>query len=302
MSSNYYAAIEAGGTKFICAVADAEARVVEETRIETADPDVTFAAVDSFFARARRKYDGFKGAGIGSFGPVDLDTSSETYGSIVTTPKPNWSNADILGMIRKSCDAPVLIDTDVNCAALAEGTYGATKGLNHHCYITVGTGIGVGIVTSGKPLVSSLHPEVGHMRVPMAEDDTFAGICPYHENCLEGLACGPAMKERWQAPVPDLPDDHHAWEMEAYYVAILCANLTYTVRPERIVIGGGVFGRTSLYDRVRKAFAPMINGYAAGPASDPDAYIVPPGVTSLSPGLLGAVMLAHEAAQEGKSI
>lgn len=293
MQTKYFAGVEAGGTKFLCAIVNEAGETVEEIRIDTRGAEETLVDVDAFFACARRRLGKIEGAGIGTFGPVDLDANSSEYGRIVSTPKPGWSGADILGAVRSACDAPTAIDTDVNAAALAEILHGAGHGLSDLCYVTVGTGIGVGIISGGRSVGSHMHPEVGHIRVPHAPGDTFVGTCPYHNDCLEGLACGPAMKARWGVSVPDLPDNHPAWAMQAHYVAHLCANLTYTVRPQRIVIGGGVFGRTMLYGLTRAVFADLIGGYAPGPADDPDTFIVAPGLTHQPPGLVGAIALAR---------
>ena len=290
------AAIEAGGTKFISALATPEGEILERHRVPTTSPEETLAAVLEFFHDAARRHGAIAAAGIAAFGPLDLDPASPTFGAVVTTPKPGWSNFNILDAVRSGLDVPVGIDTDVACAALAEGREGAARGCDVHAYVTVGTGIGVGLVSMGRPLVLAGHSEMGHIRVSRRSGDVFPGRCPYHGDCLEGLACGPAMTDRWGSPPEDLDDDHPAWDLQAAYIADLCATLIYTIRPDRIVIGGGVFERASLYPRVRRALFSALAGYALGPRERHlDSLVVPPGVTRAPPGLLGALELARRA-------
>ncbi len=290
------AAIEAGGTKFICAVFNNAGAAVRDARIETRAPDETFRDVAAFYEAAKRDFGPFAAAGVASFGPIDLDPSSSAYGVITTTPKTLWRGCDIRGGVSDIVGADARIDTDVNCAAIAEGEAGAAIGLQHFCYMTVGTGIGVGVVAGGQVLSGVSHPEIGHMRVPRAPgDEDFAGICPSHGDCVEGLASGPAMQARWGVPASELPDDHPAWAMEADYIAALCVNLTYTLRPQRIIIGGGVFQRTALYGMVRAAFKAKTAGYALSAIeNDVDAFIAAPGLVDQPPGLIGAYALARD--------
>ena len=293
----YLAAIEAGGTKFNCAIFSVDGDVVAETRIPTTEPDETLSAVLAFFGQHAEKYGPFPGAGIASFGPLDLDPASATFGSIVSTPKPGWSGTNIRNTIREGLGTATLLDTDVNCAALAEGRFGAARDCSTHCYITIGTGIGVGIIANGESLGGTTHPELGHTRLPRAPGDTYQGLCPYHEDCVEGLACGPAMADRWGERPETLSDEHSAWDMEAHYVAALCFNIIYTVRPEKIVIGGGVFERKMLYGRVRQKLSGLLAGYALTPAEqDLESLVCAPGITETAPGLLGAFALAGTAA------
>ncbi|NRA30826.1 MAG: ROK family protein [Parvularculaceae bacterium] len=288
------AAVEAGGTKFICAILDEDLAPLAQTKIATTTPTETLSAMCRFFEAAQIDHGSIDAAGIGSFGPLDLDRDSPTFGSIVTTPKLGWSDTDILGPLKDVCGAPACIDTDVNTAALAELRYGAARGLQDACYVTVGTGIGVGVVVGGTPLPSIMHAEAGHMRVPRHPNDTFAGICAFHDDCLEGMASGPAMKARWGTPAEELPADHAAWQIQAHYMAHMAVNLTYTLRPQRIILGGGVFGQQALYAQTRNIFKDLIAGYAPGPASDPGTFLVEPGVTTMPPGLLGAADLAND--------
>ncbi|TPG37989.1 ROK family protein [Sphingomonas koreensis] len=289
------AGIEAGGTKMLCAIAAGDGRVVTQQRIATAAPDETFAAIADFYRRECDRHGRVTAGGVASFGPLDLDRDSPHHGSLAATPKPGWSSIDIRGRIAAILDAPTVIDTDVNCAALAELKYGAGQRLDRLCYVTVGTGIGMGWIEGGQLTLGMGHPEAGHIRVPRAPgDEGFSGICPYHGDCLEGLACGPAMAARWGTDAEALNDDHAGWRHQAHYIACLCIELMYTMRPQRIILGGGVMSRSSLYDRVRNRFAALANGYALDRWSiDPAAFICAPALSDPSPGLVGAIELAR---------
>ncbi len=293
MGGTTIAGVEAGGTKILCALATTGGAMLEQARIETGEPAGTLAEVARFYAAAAERHGPVAAAGVASFGPLDLVEASATFGRLTGTPKPGWSGVDIRSTIAGIVDAPTVIDTDVNCAALAEVRQGAAQGLDRVCYLTIGTGIGVGIVEGGRTNCGAGHPEVGHIRVQRAAGDGFAGICPSHGDCLEGLACGPAMKARWGMPAERLPDDHAGWAFAAHYVAALCTNLTYTVRPQRIVIGGGVMERTSLIGAVREAYRDMMAGYALDPYSGSvETFIVPPLLKEPSAGLVGALSMA----------
>lgn len=296
MNDSLFAGIEAGGTKVLCAVANNRGEILMDVRIPTTTPDQTFAQVAAFFAAQEAKVGAIKGCGIASFGPLDLDQDSESYGHLTTTPKLGWKGVDMLGRLTAILPVPTLIDTDVNCAALAEGMSGAATGLERFCYMTVGTGIGVGIIDVGRATGGAGHPEVGHIRVARAPGDGFAGICPSHGDCVEGLACGPAMKARWHASAEDLPSDHVAWEYEAHYIASICLSLTYITRPQRIIIGGGVLERSSLYAGIRSAFVKLTAGYALDSwAKQVETYLSAPGLSQPSPGLVGALAMARKA-------
>lgn len=298
MSADHFAAIEAGGTKFLCAIADDRGNFVEQRRIATMDPASTFAEIDDFFHNAPVPVARLQGAGIASFGPLDLDRSSPDFGALTTTPKPGWASVNMREAIAAILRCPTEIETDVNCAALAEGLYGAAVGLSRFCYMTVGTGIGVGIVENGKILAGAGHPEVGHIRVPHAPGDEFKGTCLFHGDCAEGLASGPAMKARWLKSAEDLPEDHVAWTYEAHYIAAICVNLTYALRPQRIILGGGVMERSSLYGPVCDAFARLLAGYALDRyCQDAPRFLAAPALTSPSPGLVGALELARRASE-----
>lgn len=287
------AGVEAGGTKMLCALTTTGGEVLEQARIATGEPDGTFAEIAYFYAAAVERHGPVVAAGVASFGPLDLVKSSATYGCLTATPKPGWSGVDIRSAIAGIVGAPTAIDTDVNCAALAEMRQGAAQGLDRVCYVTIGTGIGVGIVEGGRTNSGTGHPEAGHVRVPRAPGDDFAGICPAHGDCLEGLACGPAMQARWGRPAEDLPDDHVGWRFAAHYIAALCTNLTYAIRPQRIVIGGGVMQRASLLAAVHGVYRDMMAGYALDPRSaSVETFIVPPHPSEVSAGLTGALAMA----------
>lgn len=285
--------IEAGGTKFLCAVADRDGRTLHETRIATTTPAETLGAVSAFFDAAQRRHGPLSALSTGSFGPLSLNPLADDYGAITSTPKPGWENTDLLGHLRRTVDAPMALDTDVNCAAVGERLFGSGQGLDSFCYVTVGTGIGVGLLIGGAPHGGANHPEAGHISLPRAAGDTdFAGICPFHGDCLEGLACGPAMRARWGVPAEELPADHPAWAIEADYIAALCATLTYVVRPDRIILGGGVM-QPPMYARVRQALVAKLAGYDASMrAIDMDDYVVAP-TAGASAGLTGALALAY---------
>jgi len=296
MSTPLIAAIEAGGTKFNCAIAKLDGQILESARIQTENPSLTLRDCMAFLRSSEETLGRISAMGIGSFGPLNLDPGSVTYGSIFSTPKQGWSGTDLSGFFSGQLGVPVVIDTDVNCAALAEGMYGAAQHCSTYCYITVGTGIGVGIVINGKAISQKAHPEAGHIRVPRAPEDQYAGCCTYHADCLEGLACGPAIAERWGEVAEKLPEGHPAWKMEAYYIAALCNNLIYSIRPERIILGGGVLGRKSLYGSIHQQLHKMLGGYALGKAEmDIERLVCAPGLAETPPGLLGAIELARQA-------
>jgi fructokinase len=276
------AGVEAGGAKFVCAVGTGPEDLVREA-IPTTAPSETLDRVVRFFRTQTR---GLAAIGIGSFGPVDLDPLSPTYGYITSTPKPGWSNVDICGTLRRALGLPVAFDTDVNAAALAESRWGAAQGLDNVLYLTVGTGIGGGAVVNGAPLHGMTHPEMGHILIPHDRSaDPFPGACPYHGDCLEGLASGFAMERRWGAKAETLPLDHPAWVLEARYLAFGLANLVCTLSPRRIVMGGGVMHRLELFPMIREQLRDLLRGYVKAPE------IVPPRLGD-DAGVLGAIALA----------
>lgn len=286
------AGLEAGGTNFNCVVARAPHTILASARISTGKPQRTLAEALAFFRDASTA----PGAmGIASFGPVDNNPASPDYGRILNTPKFDWAQVDLLGWFREQLGIPVRLDTDVNGAALAEQRLGAARGIDNFIYVTVGTGIGAGIVMGGQLINGFTHTEIGHMRMSRdGERDPFPGCCPFHGDCLEGLACGPALEQRWQRPGAELPPSHTAWELQADYLAQMCANLTYCYTPERIILGGGVMQNAFLFPLIRERLQQLLNGYGPTPAlADPESYIVPPALGGES-GQLGALLLAQQ--------
>ena len=289
--------IEAGGTKFVCAVGTGPDDLRAETEFPTTTPEETLDRAVSFF-RAQDRGEPLSAVAIASFGPVDPDPNSPTFGHITTTPKPGWSDIDFAGTIRRTLEVPVGFDTDVNVAALGEWRWGAARGLDTFIYVTVGTGIGGGGMAGGRLLHGLLHPEMGHVRIPHDfERDPYPGWCPYHGDCLEGLSNGPAIEERWGQRGETLPPDHPAWALEAHYLALGLANFICVVSPQRIIMGGGVMRQRHLFPLIRAEVRTILNGYIDSPEilEDNDAYIVPPGLGRRS-GVLGAIALAQQTA------
>lgn len=285
-------AIEAGGTKFVCGIGTADGRVLDRTSFPTTTPDETLRLVFDYFADKH-----IDAMGIGSFGPIDPIPGSPTYGYITTTPKPHWANFNLVGAIKEQLNVPIGFDTDVNGAALGESRWGAAQGLDSCLYITVGTGIGAGAVVGGKLIHGLSHPEMGHIIVRRHPGDPYEGTCPYHKDCLEGLAAGPAIVKRWSVQHgTDLPADHPAWEMEAYYLAQALMNYVLILSPEKIVMGGGVMKQTQLFPLIAEKLQQLLNGYVQHPSLNQHigSYIVPPGLGD-NAGLAGALALAHAA-------
>jgi fructokinase len=280
-------AIEAGGTKFVCGIGNEEGVITQQISIATTTPDKTLEEVVSFF-----KDKGIEALGVGSFGPIDLDETSPSYGYITSTPKQYWVNFDLMGELKKHFDVPIGFDTDVNAAALGESLWGAAKGLDSCLYMTVGTGIGVGALVEGKLVHGLTHPEMGHIMVRRHEDDTFPGRCPFHGDCLEGLAAGLAIEDRWGKKGHELEDSPEVWEMEAHYLAQAIANYILILSPKKVIVGGGVMKQTQLYPLVRKKVKEILGGYVQSEQilERMDEYIVPPGLGD-NAGLAGAMGL-----------
>lgn len=286
-----YAGIEAGGTKFVLGVGSAESGSIATGRVETGDPDRTFAQVADFFAQ-HRPAEGYVAAGIASFGPVGLDRAAADYGHILNTPKAGWAGIDMVGRVTAMLGVPAAIDTDVNAAALAEA---AVRGFTDRtlAYATIGTGIGVGIVVDGQPVHGAGHPEVGHILLRRHPAHAgFAGVCPFHGDCLEGLAAGPAIKAAWGKSLDELPHDHPAWGVEADYLAQLCMTLLLTVSPHVIVLGGGVLSQEALLPMIRARTADLLAGYLAGVDRDALDTRIAGVLGTEPPGLTGAYLLA----------
>jgi len=301
MSMNLFGGIEAGGTKFVCAIGTGPADLITE-RFPTTTPAETLAQVIGFFKQ--RTGGNLSAVGIASFGPVDLDPASPTFGHITSTPKPGWSNCDLVGPVKRALGVPIGFDTDVNAAALGEAEWGAGRGLSDLLYLTVGTGIGGGALVGGRMLHGLVHPEMGHIRIPHDwARDPYPGTCSFHGDCFEGLACGPAMKARWGAPAEELPPDHPAWALEAHYLALGLANLALTLSPKRIILGGGVPHQNHVFAPVRTEFLRLLNGYVRHPAvvERIDEYIVPPGRGDHA-GVLGALLLGRYRADSARAM
>jgi fructokinase len=291
--------IEMGGTKVVCAVGTGPGDLRAEVRVPTTTPARTLGLLTAFLLEQAARTP-LAAVGVASFGPLDLDRRSPTFGFITTTPKPGWRGVDIVGPLRTALGVPVALDTDVNAAALAEQRWGAGRDLGTLVYVTVGTGIGGGAVVDGRPLHGLLHPEMGHVRLPHDRGrDPFTGVCPTHRDCWEGLATAPAIAARWGRAPETLPDDHPAWALEAHYLALGLANIALTLSPERVVLGGGVMARTHLYDLVRSEVSDLLGGYLSSPAlaDGLQHYIVPP-VLGDRAGVLGAIALAQSAGDE----
>jgi fructokinase len=288
--------IEAGGTKVVCGVGTGPDDLVDVTTFPTTTPAQTLGRVCDF---VHAHADDLWAIGVASFGPLDLDRSSDTYGYITSTPKPGWTYTDIVGPLRATADVPIGFDTDVNGAALGEHRWGAAADVDSCVYITVGTGIGGGGLVDGRLLHGLLHPEMGHLSVRRALHDDFRGSCAYHGDCLEGMASGPAIAKRWGTPAQDLDDPllTRAVRLEAAYLAQLAAAITYLLSPERLIFGGGVMHLDGLLEALRERTVELLNGYIdVGEITDhTDRYIVRPGLGNHA-GLLGAIALAADAA------
>ena len=288
-----YGGIEGGGTKFVCAVGSGPHDIREEIRYPTSTPEDSIGRAVEFF----RQFNDLRAVGIACFGPLDADPRSPRFGYVTTTPKPGWEQTEFAGAVQRALGVPVGFDTDVNAAALAEYRWGAAQGLDSCLYLTVGTGIGGGAVIEGKMIHGLMHPEMGHLRVPHnLASDPFAGNCPYHGDCLEGLACGPAIEARWGQRAETLGPDHPAWALEAHYLALGLTNFIVTLSPQRIILGGGVMAQMHLFPLIRGEVRALLNGYIQSPSvhDQIDAYIVPPVLGNLA-GVLGGIALAQNA-------
>jgi len=291
-----FGGIEGGGTKFICAVGTSPGDIRRETRIPTTMPDETLSQTISFFQQAELDFGRLSALGVACFGPLDPRSDSPTFGHILPTPKPGWTNADIVGTLRSVFDIPIGFDTDVNGAAMGEWKWGAAQGLDTFIYLTVGTGIGGGAMVNGQLVHGLLHPEMGHILLPHdKERDPFEGACPFHKDCFEGLASGPAMEKRWGQKAETLSLDHPAWELEAHYIALALSSFVMTFSPQRIILGGGVGGREDLLPMTRKNVQTLVNGYVQSPMITQaiDEYIVLPALGGRA-GMLGAIALAEQ--------
>ncbi len=288
-----FGALEAGGTKMVCAVGTENGRILERISIPTETPEITMPKLLQYFQDNE-----INALGVGCFGPVDLDPKSKTYGHILMTSKLAWRGYDICGCFRENLKIPIGFDTDVNGSMLGESTWGCAKGLDTALYMTVGTGVGVGIMAGGKLVHGMQHPEAGHMLIPARKDDSYKGKCPSHGHCLEGLAAGPAVEERWQAKGEALAGRQEVWELEAYYLAYAIANYILILSPQKIILGGGVMHQQQLYPMIREKVREMLGGYLqTKELEDMDSYIVAPSLND-DQGILGALKLGMNALEE----
>lgn len=295
-----YGAVEAGGTKIICAAGYGPTEIPDGCRvvIPTGNPGPTLAAVAEFFARITAEYGALAAIGVASFGPVDVDRRSATWGRILATPKAGWSDISMVAPLERF-GCPIAIDTDVNAAALAEARLGAGAGLRSLAYVTVGTGIGGGVAVADRTIQGLLHPEMGHIRVQRDPRDTgFRGVCPFHGDCLEGLASGPAVMARWQMHAENLPEAHPGREILGDYLGQLAATIALLISCERIVFGGGVASGGRLLPYIRRSASRWLGGYLPieARAGGFDRYITAPGLGD-SAGAAGAFLLAMQAGQ-----
>ncbi len=293
-NKQYFVGIEGGGTKFNCIIANNPEEMFETIRIPTTNPNETLDQVIAFIKESSKNTH-IKAIGVGTFGPLDLDKNSSSFGTITKTTKHGWSNFDILGKLKTAFSVPISVDTDVNAAAFGEYTWGAGQETDSLVYLTVGTGVGGGGILHGKPLHGLLHPEMGHLIIPLAISDSPQGICPFHNNCLEGFASGPAIKAIWGKPPEDLPKDHPAWDFEADVIAKGLMNIILTISPQKIILGGGVMKKPGLLDKIRNNVLINLNHYVqhSSITESIESYIVPPALGDYS-GRYGAVALASE--------
>jgi len=295
----FVAGIEAGGTKFVCAVGNGPENL-NRKEFPTENPAEVLANVTQWLGEQQRIRGKLEAIGIGSFGPLDLDERSQTYGYITSTPKPGWKNVDLVGAIRMAFPGlPVGVDTDENAAALGEYRWGNARGLQDFVYVTLGTGIGGGGMSGGRLIHGLVHPEMGHMLLPRISGDTFAGVCPYHGACWEGLCSGPAIRERTGLPAEDLPSEHELWVIETQYIAHAVANILYVLSPQRIIIGGSVakagqLGSVRFFGMIRRKLETALNNYISSSAVQEamDSFVVPP-LQGDNAGILGGIALAQ---------
>ena len=294
-----FAGVEMGGTKCVCLLATGPDDIRDEVRIPTTTPAETLAGIEAVLTRWRAQ-SGLGAIGVASFGPLDLDPASPLYGTLVNTPKPGWTGANLLAGLTRF-GVPVALDTDVNGAALAEGLWGGARGLDSYTYVTVGTGIGVGSIVRGLAVRGLGHSEAGHLKIPRLPGRSWPGVCPFHGDCAEGLASGPAIQAQAGVPAVELPQAHPIWEEVVQTLAALMHNLVLTTAPQRILIGGGVVsGQPFLLPRLRRALVDSLNGYGVAPAiaADIDSFVDAP-TLGTSAGPLGAVALALTVARSG---
>lgn len=285
-----YGGIEAGGTKMICVIGDENGRILDRMQIPTKTPEETMPIMIDYF-----KGKDIKALGIACFGPIDLNRDSKTYGYITSTPKLAWKNYDIVGAFKKELGVPIGFDTDVNGSLLGEITWGCAKGLTDALYLTIGTGVGGGVMAGGKLLHGMLHPELGHIKMAVADGDTYKGKCPYHGTCFEGMAAGPAIEDRWGKKAVELANDDKVWDLESTYIAQALCTYILTLSPQIIILGGGVMHQEQLFPLIRKKVLEQLNGYiVTKELKDIDNYIVPASLND-DQGIMGSIKLAMDA-------
>lgn len=286
MTEKFLGSIEAGGTKFVCGIGNDQLEIIERVSFPTTTPEETVALVIGFF----KKYN-IKAIGIGSFGPIDIHKDSVTYGHITTTPKLAWQDYDFVGAMKKEFDVPIAFTTDVNAAAYGEYVAGNGAGLSSCVYYTIGTGVGAGAIQDGRFVEGFSNSEMGHMIVKRHEADQFSGSCPFHNDCLEGMAAGPAIEKRAGKKGQELAEDDPFWDIEAYYVAQAAYNTTLMLAPEGIIFGGGVMKQRHMLPKVHREFEKLVNGYVTTPPLE--KYIVTPKLED-DPGTIGCLALAKK--------
>lgn len=278
--------IEAGGTKFIAAVGDEQMRIIDTLTVPTTKPEETMGPILSFFNQHQ-----IDAIGVGSFGPINVHQNSETYGYITSTPKPFWSDFNFVGSLSAHFDVPIAWTTDVNAAGYAEYVLGNAKGTQSCLYLTIGTGIGGGFINKDRMLNAYSHPEMGHLLIKRHPSDTYEGNCPFHSECLEGMSSGPAVEKRWGKKGIELTERSEVWELEAYYLAQALVSYTLVLRPERIILGGGIMKQKQIFHLIREQFEQMLKDYVAVP--DLESYIQPVGLNDQA-GIIGGFLLAKK--------
>lgn len=291
MSQGLYAGIDAGGTTFKCVLGCGPNHIMASADVPVGEPSQTLAECAEFFKKSQARYGVANSLGLACFGPIDLHPQSPTYGCIKSTPKPHWSDVDVMRFFQTELSLPIVFDTDVNGALLGELRWGGGRGFANIVYVTVGTGIGAGVMMNSRLVYGALHTEAGHMLVPRRMEDSFRGACPFHGGCLEGLASGTAVAERWQVSADELAADHPAWELEAHYLASACVNLSMLYSPEKIILGGGIMRVDGLLSLIRRSFLSQVNAYPFDLSASIDEFISLPELGS-NAGLLGALALA----------
>lgn len=285
-------ALEAGGTKMVCAVGDEKGEIFEQISIPTETPERTIPEILRYF-----RNNAIEALGIGCFGPIDLNKASRTYGYITSTPKLAWADYNMVGAFSEALGCPIGFDTDVNGSVLGEVTFGQAKGKSCVIYITIGTGVGAGIYIDGRLLHGMLHPEAGHVLIQKRGTDSFEGKCPYHKSCLEGLAAGPAIEARWGQKAIALRDNKEVWDLEAYYIAQALANYILTLSPDMIILGGGVMHQEQLFPLIRNYVKELLNGYIrTEELAHPESYIVPASLND-NQGIMGCLELARRSVE-----